>query len=196
MSGKKIFIGYGTRFGATEEVAQRIAEIFRQHDNQVQIENLRKNQNPPTPQEFDGVIIASGMKIDKWTKEPKKYIKKYKTMLEDPKTIFGMFVCSIRAVQEYEEAIKRYLQQTLVEAGIPDDKDHIVYDAFGGVMDFSKSSKMGFFDKRALQTAAMAMEKESNGTFHYDPEGRNDYRDWNKIAEFAENFNQLLNHID
>ncbi|WP_455464719.1 flavodoxin domain-containing protein [Candidatus Hodarchaeum mangrovi] len=196
MTGKKILIGYGTRFGATEEVAYRIAEVLRQHNNHVQVENLRKNRNPPTPQEFNGVIIASGMKMDKWTKEPKRYIKVHKKMLEDSKRVFGMFICSILAVQDYKEAIKRYLEQFLTEVGISDDKKHIIYDAFGGVMDFSKSSKMGFFDKRALQMGAMEMQKESEGSFQYEPEGRNDFRDWNKITIFAENFNQMLMQID
>jgi len=196
MTEKKVLIGFGTRFGATEEVTHRIAEILRQHSNHVQAENLRKNKNPPTPQEFDGVIIASGMKMDKWTKEPKSYIKKHRNFLEDPKRIFGLFVCSVLVVQNYDEAVKRYLEQTLVEVGIPDDKKHIIYDAFGGVMDFSKSSNMGFFDTRALRMGAMEMKKESEGSFQYNPDGRNDFRDWNKIAKFAENFNQLLKQIN
>jgi len=40
--------------------------------------------------------------------------------------------------------------------------------------------------------AAMGIEKDSEGSFQYDKNGRNDYRDWNKIEEFATNFANLL----
>jgi menaquinone-dependent protoporphyrinogen IX oxidase len=170
MPEKKIFIGYGTRFGATEEVAYRIAEILKEKGIESQVENLRKNKNPPSPQGFDGVIIASGMKINKWTKEPKKYIKKFRNELKDQNKIFGMYVCSVLAIQDYQEAIKLYLQKTLEENDIPDEKNRVIYDAFGGVMDFSTESKLGIFDKRALQMAAMGIEKDSEGlrfTLHH-----------------------------
>ncbi len=192
MSEKKVFIGFGTRFGATEEISHRIAELLENSGITTQVENLRKSKNPPSPQEFDGVIIASGMKISKWTKEPKKYIKKYSEMLKNPNKIFGMFVCSILAVQDYEQAKEDYLQKTLEKYNIPDDKNHIVYDAFGGVMDFSKETNLRLFDKRALQMAAMGMEKDSEGKFQYDPNGKNDFRDWGKITEFATKFKDML----
>ena len=192
MSEKRVFIGFGTRFGATEEVSHKIAELLENEGNTIQVENLRKCKNPPSPQEFDGVIIASGMKISKWTKEPKRYIKKYSEMLKNPNKIFGMFVCSVLAVQDYEQAKKDYLQKTLEEYNIPDDKSHIIYDAFGGVMDFSKSTNLRLFDLRALKMAAMGMEKDSEGAFQYDPNGKNDFRDWEKIEEFASKFSKML----
>ena len=156
------------------------------------MENLRKCKNPPSPREYNGVIIASGMKINKWTKEPKKYIKRYSDMLKDKNKIFGMFVCSLLAVQDYEKAKEDYLQKTLEEYDIPNDNNHIIYDAFGGVMDFSKESNLGFLDKKALQMAAMGMEKESEGSFQYNRNGKNDFRDWEKIEEFTTNFNNML----
>lgn len=192
MSEKRVFIGFGTRFGATEEISHRIVKLLENSGITTQVENLRKNKNPPSSQEFDGVIIASGMKISKWTKEPKKYIKKYSDMLKNPDKIFGMFVCSILAVQDYEQAKADYLQKTLEDNDIPDDQNHIVYDAFGGVMDFSKDTNLRLFDKRALQMAAMGMEKDSEGAFQYDPNGKNDFRDWEKITEFATKFKNML----
>ena len=192
MSEKRVFIGYGTRYGSTEEVANKIGEILQNKGIETQIENLRKNKKPPTPQEFDGIIIASGMKINKWTKEPKKYIKKHKNILKDTNKVFGMFVCSVLAIQDYEQAITLYLQKILEENNIPDDKNHIIYDVFGGVMDFTMDSNLGFLNKKTLSLAAMGMAKDSEGSFQYDENGRNDYRDWNKIEEFTTNFANLL----
>ena len=193
MVGKKVLIGYGTRYGATEEVVNRIAEIIHQDGNQVQVENLKKNKNPPSPQEFDGVIIASGIRCSEWTKESKNYINKYKKQLRDQEKIFGLFVCSILAVTNYKEAVNSFLRQNLVKVGIPDDNNRIIYDAFGGVMDFTKTSKIGIFDKKGLQLWAKELNNETEGPFKYEEEGKNDFRDWEKISEYAENFNKMLN---
>lgn len=192
LTGKKVFIGYGTRYGATEEVANRIAEIIRQANNQVQVEDLKKNKNPPSPQEFDGVIIASGIRCSEWTKESNNYINKYKKQLGDQKRIFGLFVCSILAVTNYQEAVNNFLRPNLVKVGIPDDANHVIYDAFGGVMDFTKTSKIGFFDKKGLQVWAKELKNESEGSFNYEEDGKNDFRNWKQITEFAENFTKML----
>ena len=42
MSEKKVFIGFGTRFGATEEISHRIAELLEKDGITTQVENLRK----------------------------------------------------------------------------------------------------------------------------------------------------------
>ena len=60
-----------------------------------------------------------------------------------------------------------------------------MYDAFGGVIDFSKSSKMGWLDKKIIGLASKndpAIKKNR----------RNDLRDWNQIRAFGEKFAQLV----
>jgi menaquinone-dependent protoporphyrinogen IX oxidase len=60
-----------------------------------------------------------------------------------------------------------------------------MYDAFGGVIDFSRSSKMGWLDKKIIGIASKddsAIKKNK----------RNDWRDWNQITAFGEKFAELL----
>ncbi|MFW9993308.1 MAG: flavodoxin domain-containing protein [Candidatus Odinarchaeota archaeon] len=194
MLGKKVLISYGTRFGATEEVANEIAKVLENRGINSRLVNLRKikPRDWPSPDEFDGIIIASGIRINKWTKEPKKYLVKYKEVLKEPEKLLGMFVCSAYAVTEHEEAVRIYLEDTLVELGIPND-DKVLYEAFGGVFDFSKDSILGFVDKNMLKMAAMGIEKGSNGEVKIDKDGRTDFRDWGQIREFASKFAALIN---
>jgi hypothetical protein len=58
-------------------------------------------------------------------------------------------------------------------------------DAFGGVIDFSKSSKIGWLDKKIIGIASKddpAIKKNR----------RNDLRDWDQIRTFGENFVELV----
>lgn len=74
----------------------------------------------------------------------------------------------------------------MAELGIEAD----IYDAFGGVFDFSKSSKMGFLDKKIAKMAVKGIAKES-GT-RIDENVKIDLRDWGQIRAFAEKFAELL----
>jgi hypothetical protein len=65
-----------------------------------------------------------------------------------------------------------------------------IYEAFGGVLDFSEDSNIGKAGKLALKTAAFGLQKEQG--IEVDTSARNDYRDWDKIRSFAENFYNIL----
>ena len=72
---KKVLIAYGTRFGSTEEISSKFAEIMREKDLDTTVINVKKDKWPPLDQ-FDAVLIGSSIKIGRWTKEAKKFFKK------------------------------------------------------------------------------------------------------------------------
>ncbi|KYK33896.1 MAG: hypothetical protein AYK18_04205 [Theionarchaea archaeon DG-70] len=140
----KVLIAYGSRFGCTEEVSHKIAEVLENQGMETQVSNLRKTKSKEWPllKEFDGVLVGSGIKIGKWTKEPKNFLKKHKEELN--KKVLGIFVCSGYAAKDPDYARKEYLEKAMEELGVTTD----MYEAFGGVFDFSESSTMGFLDRR------------------------------------------------
>ncbi|MFX1252881.1 MAG: flavodoxin domain-containing protein [Promethearchaeota archaeon] len=187
---KKVLIAYGTRYGSTEGIAQELAKTLEKEGIESQIVNLGKTKlrSWPSIDEFDGILVGSGIKVTRWVKHPKTFLQKYKDELKNRGKILGIFISSGYAAspEKYPEAKKLFIEDLLVKLNVEAD----IYDAFGGIFDFSESSKMGFVDKKMLKLAAMGMSEEFG--LEYDPDGRNDFRDWDQIRGFAEKFAALL----
>ncbi|KYK36866.1 MAG: hypothetical protein AYK19_00815 [Theionarchaea archaeon DG-70-1] len=185
---KNVLIAYGSRFGCTEEVSQEIAKMLEKEGIDSRLLNLRKTKAKewPSIEEFDGILVGSGVKIAKWTKEPKTFLEKYKEEFNRKEKILGMFVCCASAAADYDYAKKEYLEKVMETIGITAD----IYDAFGGVLDLSKSSRMGFLDKKMLKMAAKQMQEEKG--VRIEENEKNDLRDWDQIQRFAGEFAALV----
>jgi menaquinone-dependent protoporphyrinogen oxidase len=191
---KKILIAYGSRYGSTDEIARAMAEILENAGLETQLLDLRRTNQKDWPplSSFDGVLVGSGIKIGRWTKEATAFLKTHADELKGLKAqglVVGVFVSSGMASTpgQQEEARRKYLEEVLTNVGITDTVD--TYDAFGGVYDLSPSAPMGFIDKRMLGMAAKQMAKDGTPL----TEGaRNDLRDWDQIRTFTEHFAQLV----
>jgi menaquinone-dependent protoporphyrinogen IX oxidase len=65
-----------------------------------------------------------------------------------------------------------------------------MYMAFGPVMDLGPGSRKGFLDKRIAGSVLMGLSNERG--MEFDAKGRNDFRDWDKIRDFAHRFAESL----
>lgn len=113
----------------------------------------------------------------------KNFLKKKK---EEINTLSGpkvFFVSSGYAAipEKYQEIKEEYCKKALEDIGVNVDN----YEAFGGIMDASQTSKVGWLDKKLLRIAGKASP-------NFDPKGINDYRDWNIIEDFTKEFIQTL----
>ncbi|MFX0087699.1 MAG: flavodoxin domain-containing protein [Candidatus Hodarchaeota archaeon] len=178
----KALIAYGTRYGATQGIAERMAEWLSENNINPDVINVRKDPWPDLFQ-YNGLILASGIRIGQWTKETKNFIKKNKTEINEFNGPKFFFVSSGYAAipERYQEIKEEYCIKALENLGVSVDR----YEAFGGVMNVSPSSNVGWLDKKLMKAAA----KEAA---NFDPEGVNDYRDWDKIEEFTREFIQRL----
>ena len=191
---KKILIAYGSRYGSTEEIAHSMAEILANAGLGTQLLDLRRTKQKDWPPltSFDGVLVGSGIKIGRWTKEVTVFLKTHADELKRLKPkglVVGVFVsCGMASTPgQQEEARRKYLKEVLTNIGIIDAVS--TYDAFGGVYHFSPSAPIGFLDKRMLSVAAKQMAKDGTPL----TEGaRNDLRDWDQIRTFTEHFAQLV----
>jgi len=94
--------------------------------------------------EYKLIIVGSGMKIDRWTKEPEKFLEKFKKELTKKKV--AVFVSSgVQVVYEHEgntEAMERAQRKYLKEKAEKYSLNPIAMTIFGGILDFNKMGLM------------------------------------------------------
>ena len=173
---KRVLIAYGTRFGSTEEISAKLAEIMRNEGLDTTVINVKKDKWPPLDQ-FEAVLIGSSIKMGRWTKEAKRYFSRNVNALKE-KSVLAVFVSSGEAgdPEKYQEAKAKYVENILTELGF--DLNKVMHDAFGGVFDLTSTSKIGWMEKKFANMGA----KEDANLMENE---YNDLRDWDKIHSFA-----------
>ncbi len=189
LSAKKILIAYGTRYGSTEEISHKIRDFFKENtdiDTDIDILNFQivNKKKWPSVVDYDGILIGTGIRMGKWIKEAEDFMRKCKNHNENGNIILGIFVtCGYAADPKYYPvAIKDFIQRITKKAGIEPD----IYDAFGGVFDYSKKSKKNFMNKTILKWGARDLD------LNIQKNVKNDFRNWEKIKKFTGEFVALL----
>jgi menaquinone-dependent protoporphyrinogen oxidase len=95
----KALVVYGSRWGGTVSVAEKIGDYLRKANYTVDVVDAKK-QTPVDP--YDLVVVGSGIRADKWTKESLNFLKKNAHALGVKKT--ALFVSCLMADREKEEA--------------------------------------------------------------------------------------------
>jgi len=175
----KTLIVYGTRYGATASTSEEIATVLRDEGFDVRVVNA-KEEKVHDISEYNLIIVGSGMKIDKWTKEPEKFLKKFKKELTKKSVV--LFVSSAtQAIYVHEkdtEAIERAQRKYLKEKAEKYSLNPIDMTIFGGVLNYDK---MGLLTKKTVgqlwrKYEAMGIEKK---------DGIYDTRDWDAIRKWT-----------
>ncbi|MFX0095887.1 MAG: flavodoxin domain-containing protein [Candidatus Hodarchaeota archaeon] len=178
---KKVLIGYGSRFGSTEEISIKFKQTLEERGFSVDLVNLR-SKNKPDIHDYSGVLIGSGIRLTRWTNEAKNFLKTNIEAINNKRILVGIFLSSGEASdpEKRPEAVERYLERVFRELGL-NLGDHIVYDAFGGVFDLSKSTKLNWINRKMLR---MVAEEDP----HIVLNERRDMRDWDQVHKFLDNF--------
>lgn len=74
----RVLIVYDTKYGATQEIADRIAIGIQKSGLDVTVAHAKA---APAPDLFDAVVIGSAVYIGGWRKHAKKYLLKHQTVL-------------------------------------------------------------------------------------------------------------------
>jgi menaquinone-dependent protoporphyrinogen IX oxidase len=180
-------IVYGTRYGATEMTANEIADVFRQEGLDTTVVNL-KNDKVKDISEYDLVV---GIKIKKWTKEPEKFLDKFKNELANKKT--ALFICCgarypLDEKADAETELQYALTHHLEEKASKYNLQPVSLGLFGGVYNFNK---MGWFFKKTL--SAVKPQLEAAGVPETQP-GLYDTRDVNNVRNWAKEVAQKMNN--
>ena len=185
MTKKRILIAYGSRYNSTEEISRNLGKFLEEKLKlKVSLVDLREIDVDSWPllerDQFAGIIIGTGIRLTKWTKEVRQFLKANKKNLSNLKIVLGFFIsCGYASdPKHYSIAKKEFLEDKFGQIGIRPD----IYDAFGGVFDFSPSSPHGSINKQILRWGSRDL------IMRIDYTQRNDYRDWNQIYDFARRF--------
>ena len=135
----KTLIVYGTRYGATVGTSEEITKVLREEDFNVWVVNA-KEEKVNDISEYELIIVGSGIKIDRWTKEPETFLKKFKKELT--KKNVAIFVSSaIHAIYAYEgntKAMERASRKYLEEKAEKYSLNPISMAIFGGALSNKK----------------------------------------------------------
>ncbi len=178
---KKILIIYGSRFGSTAEISEKISEYLNKEGFTTTLMNLKDKSSKKKLKidDFDGILIGSGIKIGSWTKEAKKFLKENTKALKQKENLLGIYVSCGEAMNpnKCEVAREKYIDPILNQYGLSPG----LKQAFGGVLDLSENSTLGFLNKKMMELASKEDPNIMKGK-------RNDFRNWEQIFEFAKNF--------
>jgi menaquinone-dependent protoporphyrinogen IX oxidase len=170
----KALVVYGTRWGGTVAVAEKIGETLKKAGWGADVVDARSNV--PSVQSNDLVVVGSGIRADEWTQETLTFIEKNAEALRGKKT--ALFVsCSMAERKEpdvRELARETYLPKVAERFGLKP----ISYGFFGGYMNMKQS--------HGLLADLVVKVNWRNLTRHgLDTKGVTDHRDWTAIEAWA-----------
>lgn len=169
----KALVIYGTRWGGTIDVAEKIGDALK--DEGYFVEVFDAKQSPQNIDSYDLVIIGSGIRADKWTKESLIFMEKNMEVLKTKRT--ALFVSCQMAdggKESQDKAKKLYLEKTAELYKLKP----VAFGFFGGFLDFRKSH--GLFVDILIRVNRKSLRK--NGL---DTSLVRDTRDWHTIEAWG-----------
>lgn len=158
---EKVLVGYATKYGATAEIAEKIAGVLKETGATVDMKDVRNLDNLS---EYETVVLGSALYMGFWRKEMARFVKKQAAALAQKKV--WIFVSGTTnegdPVKDLEGRIYPPNLQPAMDIIKPVD-----VTAFHGAIDMAKLSG---FEKWII--------KKVNA-----PIG--DFRDWDMITAWA-----------
>jgi menaquinone-dependent protoporphyrinogen oxidase len=182
--GKKMkaLIVYGTRYGTAAEIAEEIVKIMESEGIEVDLADS-KGLKDFDVSPYNLVVVGSGIKMGKWTKNSLKFLKDNKFALADKKVALFVSCGAANDEKTVDEGREKYLENVAAEnlAGKP-----VALGLFGSVYD--PDAKHGLLFKLTNRFIKKEMEKQGidNNKLH-------DYRDWEEIRAWARGLAEMVN---
>ena len=169
----KVLVVYGTRWGGTVNIAEKIGQTIKDQGYNVDVVNAKKR--PPNVDLYNLIVVGSGIRADKWTKETIAFLEKNAGLLATKKT--ALFVSCQMAdggKDAQDKAKKLYLEKTAEQYRLKP----VALGFFGGFLDFSKSH--GLFVDILIRVNRNSLRKNGLDTTRV-----RDTRDWQSIEAWA-----------
>lgn len=78
--GKRILVAYSSKYGATQEIAEKIGEVLMQSGDQVDVSSVGTVSDLTR---YQAIILGSAIYVGKWPKESAKFLKANEKFLAD-----------------------------------------------------------------------------------------------------------------
>jgi menaquinone-dependent protoporphyrinogen oxidase len=168
----KALVAYGTRYGSTTGIAEKIRSVLERNDIEVDLVNLGKERVTGL-EEYEFIVIGSGIQVGNWTKESLRFLEKNAVEINQKK--HALFVTSglARDKSKQEEYTEQYLNQVAEKYGL----NPISVGLFVGSFDMNKYN---FPVKLLMKVMTKDLEEEG-----YDLKKPVDLREWDLIEDWA-----------
>jgi len=181
--GARALIVYGTRWGGTIKVAEKIGEILRGEGYLVDIFDAKKS---PQVDPYDLIIVGSGISGGKWTKDAEDFLQRNAARLKVKKAALFVSCGMVERESGQDKAKEDYLVKVSNKYGLTP----IGYGFFGGILDFK--AKYNILDRFLVNSSKSRLKKMGvNISKPYD------FRDWNQIEAWTHDVaGSLLQRIE
>jgi menaquinone-dependent protoporphyrinogen oxidase len=176
----KALVVYGSRYGTAAEIAQEIARVIEEEGVEVDLIEDKKIKKPdPTP--YDLIVVGSGIKMGKWTKNSIKFLKDNKKALKDKKVALFVSCSAANEEKSREMGLKNYLQKVAADNL---EVEPVDMGLFGSKYD--PNAKQGMMYKMTMKFWKKDLEDKG-----FDTSKPYDFRDWDSIREWAQKLVKL-----
>ena len=170
----KALVIYGTRYGTAKEISEKIAEILRDENLDVDLVNS-DDKNNIAVLDYDLVVAGSGIKMGKWTKNTLNFLKRNRKELSNRKVALFVSCGAANEEKNKAEAQEKYLDAVAAKYL---DSEPTATGLFGGIYD--PNVDHGLLYKLVKRNIEKEMKKMGQ-----DPTKRHDYRDWDAINQWT-----------
>lgn len=166
----RVLVAYETAHGSTAEIAEAIAEAFRERGADCDLARCRKVRELSG---YDAVILGSPVWAGKWLKPAQKFLRANEERLAAMP--LACFCTSLAAASESEqergEIVNKCIPAILAQAPAVKPLD---FASFAGVLNYPRYNLVIRAVMRSL------MKREGRPT-----EGVHDFRDWEAVRDWA-----------
>lgn len=172
----KILIIYGTIEGQTRKIARFMEEVLQEAKHAVVISNA--TEAPPSPKEFDMVLIGSSIHLHKYNSAIKHYVTEHVDELnKKPSAFFSVCMAVASNIPEEHEEVAKIASDFLEQTGW---KTNTVWHWAGAL----RYTQYDYFKKLTMR---MIAKKQGGAT---DTSKDHEYTDWDKVKTSVLDFVQ------
>lgn len=179
MNPQKILIVYASRYGQTEKVVERIADVLR-NEQQVAIRTAGELTGSFSPAPYHAVIVAGSVHFGKHQRSLRDFVRQRGIFLA---TVPAAFVSVSGAggapTEEGQREARGYVDRFLQETGWGPQKVAI----FGGAVPYTRYN---IFVRWFMKRLAVKRGRDFDTSRDYE------YTDWAAVEQFARDFLALL----
>ena len=158
---KKVLVTYASKYGATAEIAEKIAEMLKENSCEVELKSAGE-VGDVTP--FDAVVAGSALYAGFWRKDLVRLLEKYAGELAEKKV--WLFISGPTGEEDAEKQMEGRLFPPKLQPVI-DTCSPVELKVFHGA---AMADKMSSFDKWVMKKVKAPL---------------GDFRDWDAIEKWA-----------
>jgi menaquinone-dependent protoporphyrinogen oxidase len=172
----KILILYGTNNGQARKVAERIEEVVKGRDHEVEMVQGNKASDEFTPEGFDAAIIGTSIYMGSHQISVKKLVKANTDAFNRiPTAYFCVCLTATQTTPEAKAEVEGYIRDFTDYTGLKPKKTA----AFAGALKYPDYNLVKRFASKLL-ARKLGLDTDTKQYF--------EYTDWNAVTKFAEEF--------